>query len=172
MKNTKLTNILLIILLVFNVAFIGKWWMGHRRLHHPKKEVETTTLMNDRNSGGIYLVKTLGLDTLQQKQLDKILALHYNLLDIYMRAYIRIQTKFFNSLKDNQDSTAAFHCADSMGILKVTMERELYSNFISIKNICNGGQQKLYDQLIDNISEECVRHHTLSNNPKTNHDTL
>ena len=146
--------------------------MGHRRLHHPKKEVETTTLMNDRNRGGVFLVKTLGLDTLQQKKLDKILAMHYSLLDAYMSTYIRNQTKSFNALKDNQDSSTAFRCADSLGILKVAMERELYSNFISIKNICNSRQQKQYDQLIDNISLECVRHHTLSNSPKTNQDSL
>lgn len=172
MRNTKLTNILLIILLIFNVAFIGKWWIGHRKFHHPKKEVETTTLMNDRYKGGMFLVKTLGLDTLQQKTLDKILAMHYNLLDKYMSAYNREQTKFFNALKNNQDSATAFQCADSLGILKVVMERELYSNFISIKNICNSQQQKQYDELIDNISQECVRHHTLSNSLKTNHDTL
>ena len=51
---------------------MGAWWMGHRKMHHPKKDggAEPTFAMNDRNKGGIFLVKALGLDTLQQKKLD------------------------------------------------------------------------------------------------------
>jgi hypothetical protein len=89
-----------------------------------------------------------------------------------MGAYIRNQTHFFSSLKNNPDSTTAFHCADSLAILKVAMERELYSHFLSIKNICNSEQQKRYDELIDNMSQEFVRHHDFSGSTKTNHDTL
>jgi protein CpxP len=174
MKNMRLTNILLIILLVFNVAFIGKWWMGHRKMHHPPKkdEIETTTLMNDRSKGGIFLVKTLGFDTIQQKKLDIILAAHYRFLDKYMGAYIRNQTKLFSALKDTPDSTSASHCADSLCILKMMMERELYSHFLSIKNICNSGQLKQYNELIDNMSQEFVHHHDFSNTAKKNHDSL
>jgi protein CpxP len=173
MKNIKLTNILLILLLIFNVAFIGKWWMGHRKMHHPKKdEIETTTLMNDRSKGGMFLVKSLGFDTVQQKKLDIALAAHYRFLDKYMGAYIRNQIKLFNALKDTPDTTIASHCADSLSILKMTMERELYFHFLSIKNICNSGQLKQYNELIDNMSQEFVQRHDFSNTAKKKHDSL
>jgi len=174
MRNAKLTNILLIILLIFNVAFIGKWWMGHRKMHHSKEmEAEPTSVMNDRTKGGLFLIKSLGLDTIQQKKLNAILTAHYNFLDKYTAAYIRNQSGLFNALKDNSDSTIAFHCADSLGILKVTMERELYLHFQSIKNICNSGQQKQYNELIDNMSKDYVHHHNALLHPeKTKHDTL
>jgi periplasmic protein CpxP/Spy len=174
MRNTKVTNILLIILLIFNVAFIGKWWMGRRKMHHPKKEMqtETTSLMNDRSKAGMFLVKSLRFDTAQQKKLDTVLAAHYRFLDKYMGAYIRNQTKLFGALKDNPDSTTAFHCADSLSMLKVAMEKELYLHFLSIKNICNSGQLKQYNELIDNMSHEFVHHHDFSNTAKPNHDSL
>ena len=175
MNNTKLTNILLIVLLVFNVVFLGNWWMGHHKPHHPKKEseIETTSLMNDRNKGGMFIVKTLGFDTLQQTKLNNILSVHYDFLDKYMAAYLRNQINLFNSLKNNQDSATAFQCADSLGILKRAMVRELYLNLSSIKNICNSNQQKQYNDLIDNMSKDFVHHHNaILNKPKTNQDSL
>jgi len=172
--NTKLTNILLILLLVFNVTFLGKWWMGHRQFHHAKKAIspETTALLNDRDKGEMFLVKALGFDTLQQRKLDNVLAVHFSFLDKYMNAYVRNQTNLFASLKDNKDSTYAFRCADSMGMLKVAMERELYLNFISIKNICSTGQQEQFNELISNVSKEFVHHHDLHKSEKADKDSL
>jgi len=173
--NTKLTNILLIILLVINVAFIGRWWMmGHHKPHHPQKmaETEATTLMNDRSKGEEYLVKTLGFDTIQQKKLDKVMDTHFNVHDNYIMAYVRNQTNLFNALKDGRDTVYANHCADSLGILKVAMTKELFTNFSNIKSICNAGQQKQFDQLIDNLTKEFMHHHDLSNNSKAHPDSL
>lgn len=175
MKTTQLTNILLILLLIFNVAFVGTWWMHRNKMHHSQKapeSTETTSILNDRTKGGMFLVKALGFDTAQQKKLEVILAAHYSFLDTRMNAYIRNQTKLFSALKDSPDSTIAYHCADSLSILKVEMERELYSHFSSIRNICNSGQVQQYNELIDNMSKEFVRHHNSSNNPKPNHDSL
>ena len=175
MNNTKLTNIILIVLLVFNVAFIGKWWMGHRKSHHSAgKEATADTLspLHDRTKAEMYLVKTLNLDTLQQKKLDNILATHYGVFDKYMAANIRLQSNFFNTLKNSPDSATALRCIDSLAIIKVDMEKELYFHLLSIKNICNDGQQKKYNELIDNMSLEFVHHHNYSGSPKPNHDTL
>lgn len=176
MNNTKLTNILLVILLVFNIAFIGVWWVSRPKFHHFKKEVkpETTTLLHDRKNGEIFLVKTLGLDTVQQKKLDNILASHYTFFDKYMGIYIKEQSEFFAAMKNNPDSIAAFRCADSLGALKVIMSKELYRHFLGIKNICTDGQQQQYNKLIDNMTKEFAQHHTLSNDAKSgaNHDTL
>ncbi len=174
--NTKLTNILLIILLVFNAAFLGKWWMGHHKFHHPNPEMgpppETTAILHDRNKGEMFLVKSLGFDSLQQKKLDKVLEAHFSFLDKYMGAYIKNQTDFFNDLKSNPDTATISRCIDSMGILKVAMQKELYSHLMSIKNICNSGQQKQYNELIDNMSKEFVHHHDFHNGGKPNHDSL
>lgn len=175
MNNTKLTNILLIILLVFNVAFIGKWWMGHQKFHHQgNKEAAPDTMspLHDRSKAEIYLVKTLALDTAQQKKLDNILATHYTIFDKYMAANIRNQTNFFNALKNTPDSATALRCIDSLAIIKIAMEKELYFHLLSIKNICNSGQQKQYNELIDNMSLEFVHHHNFSGSPKPKHDTL
>ncbi len=172
--NTKLTNILLILLLIFNVAFIGKWWMGHRKMHHPKMDtpVETTTILHDRNKGEIFLVKTLGLDTIQQKKLEAIQAAHFSFLDKNMGAYIRNQNNLFDALKNDKDSMYVSRCADSLGMLKVAMEKEMYTNFASIKVICNSAQQKQFDVLIDDISKEFLHHHDFHNSGKTNHDSI
>jgi len=173
--NTKLTNILLILLLVFNVAFIGKWWMGHRKMHHPRKEepTETTTLMHDRTKGEVFLVKTLGLDTLQQKKLDVIMQAHFNFLDKNMSAYTRNQNNLFKALKNTIDTANVSRYADSIGMLKVAMEKELFMHLSGIKSICNSGQQKQFDALIDNMSMEFVKHHDFhNNNTKENQDSL
>ncbi|HTB32014.1 MAG TPA: hypothetical protein VK808_08320 [Bacteroidia bacterium] len=172
--NTKLTNILLILLLIFNVAFVGKWWMGHRKFHQPKKQterVETTTLLHDPDKAEIYLVKSLGLDSIQQKKLDTILIAHFKFQDRSMSDYIREQTMLFNSLKNRMDSVA-FKCSDSLGVLKVAMERELYLHFIHIRSICNGDQQAKFDELIDNMSKEFVHHHDFHSSAKAGHDSL
>ena len=89
-----------------------------------------------------------------------------------MASYVRNQTNFFSALKDNVDSATAFRCADSMGMLKAAMEKELYQHFQSIKNICNSGQQKQYDELIDNMAKDFVHHHNSLYNIKTKHDSL
>ncbi len=174
MMNTKLTNILLIILLLFNVAFLGTWWLGHHRMHHPPKkgpEAEASTLLLDQDKGGMFLVKTLGLDTLQQKKLDNLLQAHFVSLHENMDAYVRNQLNFFNSLKNN-DSTYAFRCADSMGMLKVKMEKEFYKHLMNIKNICNSGQQKQFEEFTESLSKEFVRHHDVRSSGKTSHDSL
>ena len=176
MSNTKLTNIILIILLIFNVVFVGRWWMTHHKFHHPKKEVDmdNTTLSHDRNKREMFLVKSLSLDSIQQKELDTTLTSHYTFLNKYMTAYVRNQVEFFNALKNNPDTAVAFRCADSLGILKVKMEREFYMHLLKLKNICNSQQQQQYNQLIDNVSQDFVIHHNFSNNTKTgnSHDSL
>jgi hypothetical protein len=174
MMNTKLTNIILIILLIFNVAFIGKWWMGHKKMHHPKMAAptETTTILHDKEKGEIFLVKTLGFDSAQQKKLDKVLEAHFNFLAVNMNAYIRNQNNLFSAVKENKDSAYASRCADSLGILKVSMEKELYMHFNSIKNICTAGQQKQFNDLIDNMAKEFVLHHDFHNSAKSNQDSL
>jgi hypothetical protein len=174
MMNTKLTNILLILLLIFNVAFVGKWWMGHRNFHHPKMQPETTeatTLLHDPDKAELYLVKTLGLDSLQKKKLDTILVTHFKFEDKFMNSYISNQTIIFNSIKNGMD-TAAFKCSDSLGVLKVAMEREFYMHFRSIKSICNSGQQAKLNELVDNMSKEFVRHHDFHANAGSSHDSL
>ncbi len=172
--NTKITNILLIILLVFNVAFIGKWWMGHRNVHHPKTEApaETTTILHDKDKGEMYLVKTLGFDTAQQKKLDKILQTHFTFLDKTMNVYIRNQNNLFNAVKEGKDSTYASQCSDSLGVLKVAMEKELYMHFNSIKGICNSSQLKQFDELIDNMEKEFVLHHNFHHSANANKDSI
>lgn len=172
--NTKLTNILLIVLLIFNVAFIGTWWMGHRKMHHPKKDtpVETTTLLNDRTKGEMFLVKTLGFDSVQQKKLDILLQTHFNFRDKYTAAYVRNQTNLFNALKDGKDSAYAGRCADSLGILKTAFSKELYMNFSEIKSVCTPGQLKQFDELIDNMDKEFVKHHDFSNMARPTQDSL
>lgn len=176
MNNARLTNIILIILLIFNVAFVGKWWMTHHRFHHPKKgvDMDNVTLSHDRNKREMFLVKTLNLDSIQQKKLDTILTSHYAFLNKYMTAYVRNQVEFFNTLKNNPDTTVAFRCADSLSILKIKMEKEFYIHLLDLKNICNSQQQNQYNKLIDNISQEFVESHNFSNSakPSTSHDTL
>jgi hypothetical protein len=176
MNNTKLTNIILIILLIFNVVFVGRWWMTHHKFHHSKKEAEmdNAPLSHDRNKREMFLVKTLNLDSVQQKKLDTILTSHYAFLNKYMTAYVRNQVEFFNTLKNNPDTVTAFRCADSMAILKIKMEREFYLHLLGLKNICNSQQQTQYNQLIDNVSQDFVIHHNFSNSAKTgtSHDTL
>jgi len=164
------------VLLIFNVAFVGRWWMTNHKLHHPKKtvDIDNTTLSHDRNKREMFLVKTLNLDSLQQKKLDTILTSHYAFLNKNMTAYVRNQVEFFNTLKNNPDTTTAYRCVDSLAILKVKMEREFYLHLLGIKNICNSQQQQQYNQLIDNISQDFVIHHNFSNSAKssTSHDTL
>ena len=171
--NTKLTNILLIILLIFNGAFLTTWWIGRHRFHHPRKEarLETTFILNNPDKGEMFLVKTLGLDSLQQKKLDKVMETHFNFLDKYVSACIRNQSALFNAVKDGKDSVA-LRCADSLGVLKVIMEKELYTHFSSIKNICNSGQQEQLDELIDDLSREFIHRHNFHNTEKSNHDSL
>ncbi len=138
--------------------------MSHRKYHHPQKPIvtETITLMNDRSKGEIYLVKTLGLDSVQQKKLDKIMETHFTIHDKFLIAYNRNQKNLFNALKDGRDTTFASRCADSLGILKVAMTKEFFSHFSNIKEICSSAQQKQFDELIDNMSAEFLKHHNLS----------
>ncbi|HTA26697.1 MAG TPA: hypothetical protein VK809_02835, partial [Bacteroidia bacterium] len=144
------------------------------KMHHPKTDapIETTTILHDRTKGEIFLVKTLGLDTIQQKKLEAIQTAHFSFLDKNMSAYIRNQNNLFDALKNNNDTAYVARCADSLGMFKVAMEKELYTNFAAIKAICTSDQQKKFNDLIDNMSKEFLHHHDFHNSGKTSQDSL
>lgn len=151
------TNIILIIMLLLNVAFIASWWAGRSEMRKWQSHVDRIHKWHDR--GAEYLAKQLDLNKSQQVQLEKIFSEHGVIMRKYQAEIGKFQKEIFKCLaKDTPDSTLAFEYADSVGIWRIAMQKEFFRNSFRIREICNAEQKKKYDELMQNMAQRLNRH--------------
>ena len=170
MNNRKLTNILLIILVVFNVAFVGHLLIAHWRMHHMHEGFSHFGEGEDR--GMDFLVKELKLDSTQKKQLEILWKEHIVKMDKYQSEIMRFEKQTLSCMtQDVPDSTRAFVYADSAGMVRNTIHKELFRHFSRVKQLCNAEQKKKFDEIVKNMVMK-FSHHWNGHDGEMKHDSM
>jgi protein CpxP len=157
MKERRITNILLLALLVFNVGFVGSWWYGHMKAHRMMKEHDMFAMHESK--GNMYMVKELGLSDEQQAKLEILRKDHFQKVSMLEAAVGRNEKNIMGALaKAPVDSAFANKCADSVGIMKAAIQKELFAHFNNIRKMCTPEQSTKFDGLIEEMSKEFPHH--------------
>ncbi|HTA83608.1 MAG TPA: hypothetical protein VK783_11755 [Bacteroidia bacterium] len=171
--NTRLTNSILIVMLVLNLAFIGTWWMTkmkeHNRTHRDAGGFRT---MNMQDKGMAFLTRQLGFNDDQQAKADKIFHEHADKMHKYEMEVGRLQKEIFKCMaQDSPDSIHAFMYADSVGMWRMATQKEFFRSSIAIRQLCTTEQKKKYDDLMQNMTKRL--NHSWENHPGAgHHDSL
>lgn len=172
MNNRRVTNIILLVLLVFNVGFVGTWWIGHWRAHHRHKMYEHY-MQEHESKGSMFLIKKLDLNQDQQNQLDALRKEHFNKIEQLETAVARNEKNIMAALMLNpMDSVKANACADSIGMLKASMQKELFRHFSAIRKICTPEQSKKFDEMVMEMSKEFPHHFDGHHGEEMHHDSM
>jgi Spy/CpxP family protein refolding chaperone len=177
MNNNRITNILLILLLAFNLGFVGMMWMGHNKGHkrmHPDLGPPPTGDSMHNGRGGMFLAKQLDFTEDQQKQLEALRKSHFEKIGQLENAVARNEKNMMSALMGATiDSVKANVCADSIGMLKASIQRELFRHFEGIKKMCNPDQSRKFDDLVKDMSKEFPHHWDPHHgNNGMHHDTM
>ncbi|MGP8215399.1 MAG: periplasmic heavy metal sensor [Bacteroidia bacterium] len=168
--NTRLTNTILIVLLLLNLAFFGGWWMhmkSRNRMHR-----ENNFLENMKDKGMMFLTGQLGFDSIQVKKAEKIFHEHSDKMQKYQSEIGRLQKEIFKCMTmDTPDSAHAFMLADSVGAWRIAVQKELFMSSVAIRQICDEGQKKKYDELLQNMTKRLGRQWN-SHGSSMRHDSL
>jgi len=167
--NTRLTNTILIVMLILNVGFIGAWWMTHTRGHRMHHEGGPQDM---KDKGMMFLTKRLGFDDNQKTQAEKIFATHSTQMKKCQEEIGRFQKEIFKCMTaEKPDSTRAFQYADSVGIWRLAIQKEFFRSSIAIRQICNTDQKKKCDELMEDMMKRM--NHMRGGHPDTmNQDSL
>jgi Spy/CpxP family protein refolding chaperone len=173
MKNTRVVNIILILMLILNAAFVGSWWYSHARMHKNAHQNRPHFTNHESKAAG-YMAKTLGLSDEQQIKLDTLRKEHFRKVEMLEMAVARNEKNMMSLLAANTvDSAKAKIYIDSIGIMKADIQKELFAHFNSIKKMCNPEQSTKFDALIDQMSKEFPRHFDNSHGINTaHHDSM
>jgi Spy/CpxP family protein refolding chaperone len=156
MKNTRLVNTVLILLLFLNAAFLGSWWYGHWKAH---RLPEYKSHYGIDSKGAKCLVKQLNFNDSQQAQLKSLRKEHFQKMEVLESAVARNEKNMMNAIMASpMDSAHAFLYADSIGIVKSSMQKELFRHLADIKKICTPDQISKFDELIKEMSDEFPHH--------------
>jgi Spy/CpxP family protein refolding chaperone len=149
--NTRLTNTILIVMLLLNLAFIGSWWMMHMKAHNKMMHHDGG---NFHDKGMMFLTDQLSFNDAQKAQAEKIFKDHSDKMHKYQSEIGRLQNSIFKCMaQDAPDSLHAFMFSDSLGILRIASQKEMFRSSIAIRQICNAEQKKKFDELMQNMGK-------------------
>lgn len=137
----KLLTGLVITLVVLNIAVLGYMWFAPHggRPGGPR---------DGRAPGGL-VIKELKFDESQQKQFESLRNDHHSAMVKIGEASHHLHDQLFNSLATANDTSAL---ADSLisEIAKLEIEKEkiTYHHLRLVRQMCNPGQQKTFDDMI------------------------
>lgn len=159
--NRRITNTILIVLLLLNAAFIGSWWMSRmhgRRMH--MNNANHFAMGEDR--GMDFLVKELKLDSVQKKQIESLWKEHSVKMSTYQTEITRYEKQTLDCmLQDTPDSTKAFAYADSAGMVRNAIHKELFRHLTKVRQLCNPDQKKEFDKVVKNMIMKVSHHHNM-----------
>ncbi|HSY75624.1 MAG TPA: hypothetical protein VK890_02140 [Bacteroidia bacterium] len=151
---TRLTNTILIVMLLLNLAFIGSWWIMHMKAHNRMMHHDNGGFHNMQDKGMMFLTDRLNFDDAQKAQAEKIFSGHADKMHKYQSEIGRLQNNIFQCMaQDTPDSVHAFMYSDSLGVWRIAVQKEMFRSSIAIRQICNADQKKKYDELMRNMSK-------------------
>lgn len=171
MKDRRLTNAILLALLIFNIGFIGSWWYNHYKMH--KMMFQNHHFAAHESKAGNYLAKELGLTDEQQTQLEALRKAHFQKVEIMEMAIGRNEKNMLGLLTANPVDTARVSVyVDSIGMMKAAIQKELFTHFNNIKKICNPEQSRNFDRLIGDMSKEFPHHFETHHGGEAHNDSI
>jgi Spy/CpxP family protein refolding chaperone len=170
--NTRLTNTILIVMLVLNLAFVGTWWMSKMKQHNRMHHAGDFHSMEMHDKGGMFLARQLNFDSNQSARAEKILHEHADKMHRYEMEISRLQRDIFKCMsQDSPDSIHAYMYADSVGMLRIATQKEFFRNSIAIRQLCTPEQKKKYDDLMQNMTRR-MNHFWENHSGAGHHDSL
>ena len=155
--NTRLTNTILIVLLLLNAAFVGVWWLHHGHGH--KMHTNNNHLDKGQDRGMDFIAKQLNLDSVQKKQVEGIWKEHMATMSKYETEITRLEKQTLACMtQDTPDSTRAFAYADSAGMVRNAIHKELFRHLARVKQLCNADQKRKFDEMVKGMIMR-VSHH-------------
>ena len=168
--NTRLTNTILIVLLLLNAAFVGVWWLHHGHGH--KMHPNNNHFDHGQDRGMDFLVKELNLDSTQKKQVEALWKEHSATMSKYNAGIARFEKQTLDCMmQDSPDSTRAFAYADSAGMLRNIAHKELFRHFTKVRQLCNTDQKKKFDEIVKKMVMK-FSHHRNPHDSITKQDSM
>ena len=95
-------------------------------------------------------------------------------MEILESAVARNEKNLMDAMMANPaDSAHAFLYADSIGMLRATMQKELFRHFDNIRKMCNPEQSKKFDELVGKMCKEFPHHFDMHHSEEeTKHDSM
>lgn len=125
-----------------------------------------------KDKGMMFLTHQLNFTDDQQAKAEKLFHDHGDKMKKYQDDISRMQKEIVKCMTmDSPDSVHAFQYADSVGALRITMQKEFFRNSIAIRQICDADQKKKFDDMMQNMQKRLNRSWNAHGNPM-NHDSL
>ncbi|HTB07176.1 MAG TPA: hypothetical protein VK806_09510 [Bacteroidia bacterium] len=157
--NTRLTNTILIVLLLLNAAFVGFWWLHHGHSHRMHPNMNHTAKGQGRVMGMDIIVKELNLDSAQKRQVEGLWKEHSATMGKYQAQITQFEKQTLECMTHGiTDSSRAFVYADSAGMVRNAIQKEHFRYMARINQLCNADQKKKFDEMVKNMIMR-VSHH-------------
>jgi len=128
------------------------------KAHHMMKGDHDMFAMH-QSKGCSYMAKELGLSEEQQARLEALRKEHFQKINRLEAVVGRNEKNVIDALAKNPvDSAFANKCADSIGMMKAAIHKELFAHFNNIKKMCTPEQSAKFDKLVEEMSKEFPHH--------------
>lgn len=146
LKNNKYIGWVVILLAILNIALLVFIWTGQNR---PPKEPQ--------RAGMTVFEERLELNETQKGQLRQLRDEHFKTLT-QLRSESRQTRKTLHSLWAEVDaSNKVTELTQRMGTLHAAIEKATFDHFAQIRAICSPEQQKIFDELIQDVLRQGER---------------
>jgi len=172
MNQRKITNMLLLALLVFNIGFIGSWWYGHMKAHRMMEGHDIFT--HHESKGAAFMARELGFSDEQKTKLEELRKAHFEKIEKLSDGVARCEKMMMGTLTANPaDSAKANIYADSVGMYKASIQKEIFAHFNSVKKMCTPEQQSKFEKLAEEMTKEFPHHWDMHHgSAEMHHDSM
>ena len=146
-SSVKIWKWLVIVLVIINIALLATIWMKPR-FGGPH---EHTPPLN----GGPreMIIHELNFNKQQIKQFDVLVSEHRNSIKELREQGKDLRTNLFDLLKtDVIDSVKVKEATSAIGANQIAIESSTFSHFEKVRKICDEGQKKKFDEIIQTIT--------------------
>lgn len=130
--------------------------------------------MHHESRGAMFIAHELGLSDEQQAKLAELRKEHFQKIEDLNNKVARCEKNMMSALVANPaDSAKANLYADSAGLYKASIQKEIFAHFNSIKKMCTPEQQAKFDELAKEMMKEFPHHWDMHHNSEEmHHDSM
>jgi hypothetical protein len=143
MENKRFLNIIVILLLLLNFGTLGFLWFGRHQGPPPPPP---------HGNAADFLTHELSLTADQQKKFSDLRELHHHRVTEIQDSIHMLREKFFDELPTGSTGRAD-SLAMEIGKKQTELERVTFDHFRQVRMLCDAGQQKKFD----NVIQEALR---------------
>lgn len=146
LKNNKYIGWVVILLAILNVALLVFIWFGHNRLS-PKP----------RQAGMRVLEERLKLSEEQKQQLNQLRDEHFKTMEGLRLSSQTARQELHSLWAETNASEKVTELSQRIGNIYAAIEKANYDHFAQIRAICSPEQQKVFDELIQDVLRQGER---------------